>query len=61
VYTIIRHLAEDRGSGVLFISSELLELIGICDRIYVIKNGTISGEVEREEFDNEKILGLALN
>ena len=61
VYTIIRHLAEDRGSGVLFISSELQELIGICDRIYVIKNGTISGEVEREEFDSEKILGLALN
>jgi len=61
VYTIIRHLAEDRGSGVIFVSSELQELIGICDRIYVIKNGTISGEVGREEFDSEKILGLALN
>lgn len=60
VYTIIRHLAEDRGTGVLFISSELPELIGICDRIYVIKEGTISGEVIRESFDSEEILHLAL-
>jgi ABC-type sugar transport system ATPase subunit len=60
VYTIIRHHAEERKAGVLFISSELPELIGVCDRIYVFKNGTIAGVLSREEFDGEKILHLAL-
>jgi ABC-type sugar transport system ATPase subunit len=60
VYTIIRHHAEQRKAGVLFISSELPELIGVCDRIYVFKDGTIAGELSREEFDAEKILHLAL-
>lgn len=60
IYTIIRQLAEERGAGLLFISSELPELIGICDRIYVFKDGTVSGELNRKEFDNEKILHLAL-
>jgi len=60
VYTIIRHHAEERKAGVLFISSELPELIGVCDRIYVFKDGTIAGELSREEFDGEKILHLAL-
>jgi inositol transport system ATP-binding protein len=60
VYTIIRHHAEERKAGVLFISSELPELIGVCDRMYVFKDGTIAGELSREEFDGEKILHLAL-
>jgi ABC-type sugar transport system ATPase subunit len=60
VYTIIRHHAEERKAGVLFISSELPELIGVCDRMYVFKDGTIAGELLREEFDGEKILHLAL-
>jgi ABC-type sugar transport system ATPase subunit len=60
VYTIIRHHAEEREAGVLFISSELLELIGVCDRMYVFKDGTIAGELSRKEFDGEKILHLAL-
>ncbi|MBN2322620.1 MAG: sugar ABC transporter ATP-binding protein [Spirochaetes bacterium] len=60
VYTIIRHHAEKRKAGVLFISSELPELIGVCDRIYVFKDGTVAGELSREEFDGEKILHFAL-
>lgn len=60
VYTIIRHHAEKREAGVLFISSELPELIGVCDRIYVFKEGTIAGELSREEFDAEKVLQFAL-
>jgi ABC-type sugar transport system ATPase subunit len=60
VYTIIRHHAEERKAAVLFISSELPELIGVCDRIYVFKDGTIAGELSREEFDGERILHLAL-
>jgi ABC-type sugar transport system ATPase subunit len=60
VYSIIRHHAEKRKAGVLFISSELSELIGVCDRIYVFKEGTIAGELTRDEFDAEKILHFAL-
>lgn len=60
VYSIIRHHAEERKAGVLFISSELPELIGVCDRIYVFREGTIAGELSRDEFDAEKVLHYAL-
>lgn len=47
IYTIINRLA-DAGKGVLVISSELPELLGICDRIYTLSAGHITGEVPRE-------------
>jgi ribose transport system ATP-binding protein len=59
IYSIIVDLAKT-GSAVLFISSEIEELIGTCDRILVLKDGRISGEVAQSEFDQEKILELAL-
>ena len=37
----------------------MYELIGICHRIIVFSDGRIAGEVERKDFDNEKILNLA--
>src|SRR5688572_32288607 len=55
IYQLIHQLA-DRGAGVLVISSEIEELIGICDLILVLRHGKISGEFRREEFDREKIL-----
>jgi ribose transport system ATP-binding protein len=58
IYTIIDNLAA-RGTGVLVISSEIEELIGICDRILVMSNGEIQGSFDREEFDQEKILRTA--
>ena len=48
IYTIINQLA-DEGKGILVISSELPELLGICDRIYAMCEGRITGELEREE------------
>jgi ribose transport system ATP-binding protein len=48
-----------QGRSLIIISSELYELIGICHRIIVFSNGRIAGEVERKDFDNEKILTLA--
>ena len=60
IYKMIRNLAEEKSVGVIFISSELPELIGVCDRLYVFKEGRISGELSREEFDDEKILSMAL-
>ncbi len=58
IYTIIDNLAA-HGTGVLVISSEIEELIGICDRILVMSNGEIQGSFDREEFDQEKILRTA--
>ena len=49
-----------QGKGVIFISSYLPELIGICDRILVISNGKIAGELIREEFSEELLLTLAM-
>ena len=45
----------------LVISSEIDELIGICDRTLVMRQGEISGEFRREEFNREKILAAALH
>jgi ABC-type sugar transport system ATPase subunit len=59
IYSIILNLAK-RGSAVLFISSELQELMGTCDRILVMKEGSITGDVSKAEFDQERILEMAL-
>jgi putative multiple sugar transport system ATP-binding protein len=45
IYTIINKLA-DEGKGILVISSEMPELLGICDRIYVLNEGRIVGEMK---------------
>jgi len=60
IYRLIYQLA-DRGAGVLVISSELEELVGLCDRILVMRHGEISGEFRRDSFDREKILAAALH
>ena len=60
IYRLINNLA-DAGAGVLVISSEIEELIGICDRILVMKGGEIQRCFERHEFDREEILRSALS
>jgi len=59
IYQLIHDLA-DRGAGVLVISSELEELIGICDRILVMRRGEIVDELNRPDFDRERIMKGAL-
>jgi ribose transport system ATP-binding protein len=58
IYSLINKLVE-QGMGVIVISSELSELIGISDRIVVMCEGRITGELMKEEFSQEKILKLA--
>ena len=58
IYSIIDRLAES-GGGVLFISSEIEELLAMCDRILVMSNGEIVGSFPREDFDKERILRSA--
>jgi ribose transport system ATP-binding protein len=58
IYKLINDLA-GRGTAVLFISSELEELMACCDRILVMSNGEIQGRFGRAEFDEEQILHAA--
>jgi putative multiple sugar transport system ATP-binding protein len=55
IYEIINQLA-DSGRGVLVISSELPELLGICDRIYTLSAGVITADVPRERADQELLM-----
>lgn len=59
IYKIIAQLAE-QGRTILMVSSELEEILGLCDRVMVLYGGNISGEFERNEFDQEHILKAAM-
>jgi ribose transport system ATP-binding protein len=59
IYSLVGEMAK-RGSAILMVSSEMEELIGLCDRILVMKNGALTGEVPRREFEPEAIGSLAL-
>jgi len=58
IYTILRELAAS-GVGIMVISSDLLEVLGITDRVIVMKEGQIVGELERKEASEEKVIALA--
>ncbi|EXX84820.1 ABC transporter ATP-binding protein [Paenibacillus darwinianus] len=55
IYTIINQLAA-QGKGILMISSELPELLGMCDRIYVMNEGRFTGEVPKTEANQEVLM-----
>ena len=59
IYQLINNLASN-GNAILLISSYIPELMSICDRILIMREGTIAGEVLRKEFSEEKILSIAL-
>ena len=58
VYNIINEIAAN-GKTVIMISSEMTELIGMCDRIVVMCRGQVVGEVEKDEFTQERLMYLA--
>lgn len=55
IYTVIDRLAA-QGKAVLFISSELPELLGMCDRIYTMASGRLTGEVARADATQEVLM-----
>ncbi|MGG5372292.1 multiple monosaccharide ABC transporter ATP-binding protein [Enterococcus sp. AZ196] len=57
IYTIIEEMAA-QGKCVCIISSELPEIIGMCDRIYTMNEGTMTGEVMRADADQETLMNL---
>lgn len=58
IYQLIDALAA-KGKSIIVVSSELSELLGICDRIYVMSSGRIAGEVDAKETTQEEIMTLA--
>jgi ribose transport system ATP-binding protein len=60
IYRVIEGLVAD-GAGVLLISSELPEMVAVCDRAYVMRDKTIVGELARHELTEENILRLAMH
>jgi putative multiple sugar transport system ATP-binding protein len=60
IYGIIQQLA-DSGRGVIVISSELPELLGLCDRIYTLAEGRITHEFAREEASQESLMRYMTN
>ena len=60
IYTLMNQLVED-GLSIIMISSELPEVLGMSDRIYIVSAGKITGELLREDATQEKIMQLATN
>lgn len=58
IYSVINTLAE-QGVAVIMISSELPELLGMSDRIIVVREGKITGEISRKEASEEAVMTLA--
>jgi ribose transport system ATP-binding protein len=59
IYSLLRSLA-DSGVAILMISSDMEEVIGVCDRIAVMHEGRISGLLDRPEFSEQNVLKLAV-
>ena len=58
VYRLINALAE-QGAAILVVSSDMIELLGLCDRILVMRTGRIAGAVPRHEFSQERVMHFA--
>jgi ribose transport system ATP-binding protein len=58
IYALMRQLC-DRGVAIIMISSEMPELLGMSDRILVLAQGRIAGQLMKTEFDQERVLRLA--
>jgi ribose transport system ATP-binding protein len=59
IYTIINNMAKN-GSAILFVSSEMEELMGVCDRILIMSKGSISADIPKNQFSQETIIKYSL-
>ena len=60
IYQMVCDLAKS-GLGIIFISSELPEVLNVCDKVVIMKDGKITGELSRADVTEEKVLSLAMN
>lgn len=58
IYSTLREFAR-RGVGILLISSDLPEILGLSDRVYVMREGRIAGELSRDQASEQNVIGLA--
>lgn len=58
IYTLLNRLTA-AGAAVLFMSSDLLELVGVCDRVLVIYRGELTNEYQSEQLDSDVLLAAA--
>lgn len=59
IYTLMNRLV-DQGMSIIMISSELPEVLGMSDRLYVMSEGTITGELLAEDADEQKVMAMAI-
>ncbi|MBQ9512340.1 MAG: ATP-binding cassette domain-containing protein [Lachnospiraceae bacterium] len=59
IYTLMNRLVEE-GMSIIMISSELPEVLGMSDRLYVMSEGTITGELTAEEATEERVMAMAI-
>lgn len=59
IYKIINELAEN-GMAIIMISSEMPEIIGMCDRVIVMRNGTVSGEISKDELNEKSLIQYSM-
>ena len=59
IYKLMNDLVEKEGKAILMISSEMEELMGMSDRILVLAEGNMTGELNKEEFSQETIMTFA--
>jgi len=59
IYSILDKLAHD-GLAIIMMSSEMPEILSMCDRIYVMKDGRITSELDRSEASQERLLYFAI-
>jgi inositol transport system ATP-binding protein len=59
IYKLMTNIVKDEKKGIIMISSEMPELLGMCDRIYVMSKGRITAELPRTQFSQELIMQYA--
>jgi inositol transport system ATP-binding protein len=59
IYKLMTNIVKDGKKGIVMVSSEMPELLGMCDRIYVMSKGRIAAELPREKFSQELIMQYA--
>ena len=60
IYCLINKMVEE-GKSVIMISSEMPELIGMCDRIYIMNEGELKGELDAREATQERIMSYIIS
>lgn len=58
IYNIINEMVAN-GLAVIFVSSEIEEIVGMCDRVIVIGQGKVMGELQKEDIEKSNIIGLS--